>query len=213
MKALGALLVLAGPAHADTPAAEATPDPAAVQAGEANLESQAIRKGLVFTFAVGGAVTLGFGVNDSTGTGGAGTIRLAHVATPRALVTLEVVGSALFHQVTEGMGPDAKTSTYTNQVTNFLLGTQVYANPALWFRIAGGFGRYLGDHVLLESRPGTPQMRGQLRLAGPAFSAGAGLDVVRWRRLRISAELQATGMVNREGLLSSGGFLVGLAID
>src|SRR5512139_310917 len=115
MKLAAALLVVT----ASTAAADDKPDPAAVQAGEANLESNAPRKGLVFTFAVGGGITLGFGVNDSTGTGGAGILRLAHVATPRSLVTLEIVGSALLHQVQEGMGDTAETTTYVNQVTNF----------------------------------------------------------------------------------------------
>lgn len=199
MKAALLAILLAVPAWADP-----KPDPAAVQAGEANLESIAARKGYVLTFALGGAVTLGFGVSDSTGTGGAATLRLAHVATPRTLVTLEIVGSALFHQVK--MGDD--TETYTNQFTNFLLGAQIYANPALWFRIAGGFGRYLGDEVLLEAEPGI-----DLRLAGPAFAAGAGVDILRLKRFRISAEIQTTGMINREGLLSSGGFLLGFTVD
>ena len=196
-----ALLVMAVAAPAW---AEPKPDPAAVQVGEANLESIASRTGYVFTFAVGGAVTLGFGINDSTGTGGAGTLRLAHVATPRTLVMVEIVGSALFHQVKMG----TETVTYTNQVTNFLVGAQVYANAALWFRIAGGFGRYLGDNVVLESG-----LRGDLRLAGPAVSSGAGVDIVRLKRFRLSAEIQGTGMLNREGMLSSGGFLIGLTVD
>jgi hypothetical protein len=204
-------LALSATAHADS-AKEPEPDPA-VKNHEANLESTASRQGFVFTFAAGGAVTLGFGVNDSTGTGGAGTLRIAHVATPRTLVTLEIVGSALFHQVSEGMGADAKTTTYTNQLTNFMLGAQAYANPALWFRLAAGIGRYKGDHVLLEAPPGQPQMRGDLHLVGPSFSVGAGIDIIRLKRFRLSGELQGTGLINREGLLSSGGFLLGFTID
>lgn len=213
MKLVRRALLTMSIATSSLAAAEDKPDPAAVQAGEANLESTAQRKGLMLTLAAGGGVTLGFGVNDSTGTGGAAVLRLAHVATPRSLVTLEIAGSGLLHQVQEGMGPDAMTETYVNQVTNFLVGTQFYANPALWFRIAGGFGRYLGDEVLLEARPGTPQRRGDIRLAGPAVSVGAGIDFVRLKRVRIGAELMATGMINREGLLSSGGFLVGITVD
>jgi hypothetical protein len=192
---------------------EPKPDPAAIQAGDANLESQAPRKGLVFTFAAGGGVTLGFGVRDSTGTGGAALLRLAHVATPRTLVTLELTGSGLLHQVKEGMGTDAETTTYVNQVTNILVGAQIYANPALWFRIAGGFGRYFGDHVTLESKPGQPRRIGDIRLAGPAVSVGAGVDFVRLKRVRLGVELLSTGMINREGMLSSGGFLFGITVD
>jgi hypothetical protein len=205
--ALAGLLV-AQVAAADEPA----PDPAAVNAGEANLESTAQREGLSITFAAGGGITLGFGVNDSTGTGGSGVIRLAHVATPRSLVMLEIVGSGLLHQVQEGMGMDAETKTYVNQVSNFLVGGQFYANPALWFRIAGGFGRYFGDNVTVSRENGLRKI-GDIRLAGPAVSVGAGVDFVRLKRFRLGAELMATGMVNREGLLSSGGFLVGLTFD
>jgi hypothetical protein len=201
-----ALLVALWPAIA---AADDEPEPTVVQAGEANLESTAERQGLVFTLAAGGGVTLGFGVNDSTGTGGTAVIRLAHVATPRSLVVLEIAGSGLLHQVKMG----DETTTYVNQVTNFLVGVQAYANKALWFRAAGGLGRYKGDEVLLESKPGTPQRRGDIKLAGPAISFGAGVDFVRLKRVRIGAELMVTGMINREGLLSSGGFMVGLSID
>jgi hypothetical protein len=196
-----ALLVMLAPAVA---LAEDKPEPTVVQAGEANLESTAQRQGLVFTLAAGGGVTLGFGVNDSTGTGGSAVIRLAHVATPHSLVILEIAGGGLLHQVKMG----DETTTYVNQVTNFLVGAQAYVNQALWFRLAGGLGRYKGDEVLL-----TPQRRGDIKLAGPAISVGAGVDFVRLKRVRIGAELMATGMINREGLLSSGGFMVGVSID
>ena len=186
------------------PEAEPPPDPAAVRAGEANLESNAPRQGLVFTFAFGGGVTLGFGVNDSTGTGGSAVIRLAHVATPRSLVTLEIAGSGLLHQVKAG----SETSTYVNQVSNFLVGFQGYANPALWFRLAGGLGRYHGEQVLLNA-----MKRGDINLAGPALSAGAGVDFVRLKRVRIGFEIMGTGMINREGVLASGGFMLGISID
>ena len=209
MKLAVLVMLAAAPAWADGP----KPDPAADRAGEANLESQATRQGIAVTVAAGGGVTLGFGVRDSTGTGGAAVVRLAHVATPRTSVVLEIAGSGLLHQVQEGMGPDAETKTYVNQVSNFLIGAQIYANPALWFRIAAGFGRYFGDHVTLESKPGQPRMVGDIRLAGPAFSTGAGVDFVRLKRVRIGAEILVTGMINREGLLSSGGFLFGITVD
>lgn len=208
MKLAAGLALVAG--SVSTAAAEdEKPDPTAAAAGEANLESIAPRQGLVFTFAAGGGVTLGFGVNDSTGTGGSAILRLAHVAGPRSLVTLEIAGSGLLHQVQEGM----ETKTYVNQVTNVLVGGQFYANPALWFRLAGGFGRYFGDNVTLEAPPNQPRKIGDLRLAGPAVSVGAGIDFVRLKRVRLGVELDATGMINREGLLSSGGFLFALSVD
>lgn len=215
---LASLLLLTARAHASPePAspepAPAKPDPAAVRAGEANLESTTARSGIVVTLAFGGALTLGFGINDSTGSGGAGTFRIARVATPDTLITLELLGSALFHQVRSGMGADAETTTYTNQVSSFLVGAQHYVNAGLWLRIGLGFGSYVGDEVLLDARAGEPMQRGDIRLAGPAGSVGAGLDVLRLKRFRVSAEICSTGMLTRDGLLSSGGFLIGFSVD
>ena len=203
------LVVVTVVAFASTAIADEKPDPAALQAGEANLESIAPRQGLVFTFSTGVGVTLGFGINDSTGTGGAAIVRLAHVATPRTLVLLEVAGSGLLHQVQ--MGDERKT--YVNQVSNLLVGAQFYANAALWFRVAGGVGTFVGKEVLIEPEPGMPARRGDLELAGPAMSVGAGLDFVRLKRVRLGVELMGTGLLNREGVLSSGGFLFSIGID
>ncbi len=213
-----ASLLLTTPARANTEASKpepppTKPDPAATRAGEANLESTTARSGIVVTLAVGGALTLGFGINDSTGSGGAGTFRIARVATPDTLITLEILGSALFHQVRSGMGVDAETTTYTNQVSSFLVGAQHYVNAGLWLRLGLGFGRYLGDEVLLDAPPGEPMQRGDVRRAGPAGSVGAGLDVLRLKRFRLSAEICSTGMLTRDGLLSSSGFLIGFSVD
>lgn len=213
MKALlaaGAVLAVAARAAAD---ADVAPDPAAVEAGEANLASEERRAGLVVTFAFGPGMTLGLGVNDSTGTGGAGTLRLAHVATRRSLVCVELIGSALFHTVRMGTGPDATSTRYTNQVSSLLVGTQYYVNQALWLRLAGGLGRYFGDDVLLEAPAGQPMRRGDVRYAGPAASVGAGLDLLRWKRLHAGLEIFSTGIVTRDGLLSSNGFLLAFSID
>lgn len=202
MRAFLVALLVASPAAADD-----KPDPAI---GEPNLESISERQGFAFTFAVGGAATIGVGINDSTGTGGSAVFRLTRVATPRALVMLEITGSGLLHQV--DMGSEG-TKTYVNQLTHFLVGGQIYVNPALWFRIAAGFSRYFGDHVTIEQEPMQPRVVGDTRLAGPAGSVGAGVDFVRLKRVRIGAELMLTGTATRDGLLSSGGFLFGLTVD
>jgi len=207
---LAMLVVVEGPsARAD----DAPPDPIATEAGEANLEVDAPRDGIVVTFGVGGGMTLGFGVNDSTGTGGAVTLRLARVATRRSLITLELIGSALFHTVRMGMGDDATNQRFTNQVSSALVGAQHYVNQALWLRIAGGFSRYFGDDVLLEAPAGQPQRRGDVRYAGPAGSVGAGLDLLRWKRFHVGAEIFSTGIITRDGILSSNGFLLGFSVD
>ncbi|MDQ3366520.1 MAG: hypothetical protein M3680_13925 [Myxococcota bacterium] len=200
----------AAAAPAPPPVADPVPDPAVAEAGDANLETKAVRSGIVVTLGIGGAVTLGFGVNDSTGSGGAGILRVARVASPRSLIALELVGSALFHQVKMG---DVST-TFTNQVSSLLVGGQYYVNPALWLRVALGFGRYFGDDVLREpARDGEPPTRGDVRLAGPAGSAGAGLDLIRYKRFRVGVEICSTAIATRDGLLSSSGFLLGFSVD
>ncbi len=177
------------------------PDPAAVDAGEANLESIAARKGVMFTFAVGGAFSFGLGMSNATGQGAASTARLAHVANSRTVASIEIVNSTLFFPVSGKL--------YQTNATNLLVSGQYYVNPALWLRAGVGFGRYFGE----ELRMGDAIFRKRFRLAGPAGSAGAGIDVLRLKRVRASLEVCSTALLNREGILSSNGLLLGLTID
>jgi len=187
---------------APAPAApEPPPDPAVVEAGDANLESIAPRQGFMFTFALGGALSLGFGMDNATARGGAFTARLAHVANARTVLAVEIVGAGLFFSVSGNL--------YRTDVTNFLVSGQYYMNPALWLRFGGGLGRYTGE----ELRMGDFILRERFRYAGPAGSAGAGVDIIRLKRLRASFELCTTAMINRDGVLSSSGILFGLTID
>ena len=202
--ALVAAVLASPPARAeDRPAAarEPAPDPAALEAGDANLESIALRKGFIFTLALGGSLSVGLGMDNATGQGGALTLRLARVANARTVFATELVGSALFFSV--------NGSLYQTNATSFLIAGQYYLNPALWIRGAAGLGRYAGG----ELRMGDAIFRERFRLLGPAGSAGAGIDIVRLKRLRASVEFCSTAMFNRDGVLSSNGFLVGLSID
>jgi hypothetical protein len=211
----GLLAATAAPARAEAPPSTipAKPDQSAIDAGEANLASIAVRKGLVFTFALGGAITLGFGrdddvatVDNATGRGGAVTLRLAHVATPRTLVTVEVTGGTLFYSISAG---DMKR-TYRTEFQNFLVGGQFYVKPAIWIRGGLGFGRQNGEDLDLE---GTPNARKRFRLPGPAGWVGVGIDLLRRKWFRMSAEVTSTASINREGVLSSSGFLIGFSVD
>ncbi len=206
---VASLLAASGIAHAEhatTPAtasvdAAGPPDPAAVAAADANLESTARHQGLSFTAALGGGLTLGIGIDDSVGRGGAGSFRLGIAATPKTVITLELAVVALFHAVkTTG-----ETTTRTNKDTNFMLGAQYFVNAALWVRGAVGLGVYRAEAVGASAD--------DVRLIGPAGVFGVGLDFVRWRRAAIGLELMSIGMLNREGLLSSNGFMLNLSID
>jgi hypothetical protein len=202
--ALAAAVLASTPAWAEsTPAVarEPLPDPAAVEAGDANLESIALRKGFIFTLALGGALSVGFGMDNATGQGGAVTLRLAHVANARAVFATELVGTALFFSVARRV--------YRTDTTSLLIAGQYYINPALWIRGAAGLGRYAGEQLRVDDII----FRERFRLLGPAGSAGAGIDLVRLKRLRASIEFCSTAMINRDGVLSSNGLLVGLSID
>ena len=190
-------------ARADEPAApaEPDPDPAAIEAGDANLESIAPRKGIVFTFAFGGAVSVGLGMDNATGQGGSATLRLAHVANRRSTVAVELAGSALLAGVSGEL--------YRTDVTHLLIAAQYYLNPALWFRAGVGWGRYAGN----ELRMGDFIVRERFRFAGPAGSVGGGVDILRLKRFRASVEFASTALLNRDGILSSNSFLLGLAFD
>ena len=140
-------------------------------------------------------------MDNATGQGGAATIRLAHVATRRSTVAVEIVGAALFFGVAGTL--------YQTSAANFLLSAQYYVNPALWLRAGAGWGRYAGNELRMEDLI----MRPRFRLAGPAGSMGAGIDLIRLKRFRAGVEFSSTAMVNRDGILSSNSFLLALAID
>jgi hypothetical protein len=206
-----AAAVLASPAgvRAEAPRASAgaaplrepPPDPAAIEAGDANLESTSARQGISFTFGFGGALSVGFGMENATGQGGALTLRLAHVANARSVVAVELSGVALFFSV-------AGSLYQTNQQSLMLAG-MYYLNPALWIRGAIGVGRYGGEELRMDDLI----MRERLRLTGPAGSVGAGVDLIRLRRFRAGVEFSSTALFNSDGVLSSNGFLFGLTLD
>lgn len=191
---------------APKPASEPPPDSSAVEAGDANLESIAPRKGVIFTFGIGGSLSVGFGIDNATGRGGAAALRLAHVASPRSTVTVEILFGALFFNISDA---DMKNHLYRTDAANFLVGTQYYVNRGLWLHAALGYGRYAGDALVLNDLV----VRERFRLGGPSGSAGAGIDVIRLRRFRASVEFASTAMLNRDGILSSNSFLFGLTID
>jgi hypothetical protein len=181
------------------------PDPAALEAADgANLESTAQREGLILTLGLGGALSIGLGMENATGTGGAGTLRIAHVANARTVFAAEIVGSALFFKITA-----LDNRLYRTDAQSYLLSGQYYVNPALWLRAGLGLGRYAGDELRME----TIVVRERLRLVGPAGSVGAGVDIIRLKRFRASLEFCSTAMINRDGILASNGVLLGFSID
>ncbi len=191
---VGGLVIASSLAHADalspsTPIPEPTPDPAAMRASEANLESIAWRSGTMFSAAFGGSLTLG----DSVGSGGAVSLRIGRVANPDLLVTLELVTSVSLVQIGD--------ATLTNQASSFLVGLQYYVNSSLWVRGGAGLGGY---------RPGKPPSDTHIGLSS---GVGAGIDIARWRHVILDVELVTASLVHRHGILATGALCLGLSFN
>jgi hypothetical protein len=191
----------AAPAAAG-PAVE-EPDPAVEDAADANLESTANRRGLTFAASVGGGLTVGFGIDGSTGRGGSFDLRLGHVATPRTLITFEVGASIALHGVKNMM----MSAIYTNTDTNLLAGAQYYVNQSLWLRFAGGIGGYQASHVRLSDGS-----LGDVQQVGPAVLGGIGLDVARFKWAVFGVEIGTSAMIHK-GVLIASDLRVGVAFD
>lgn len=199
---IAAVALLTGPSTARAD------DPAAVEAAEANLEPIEARRGMVFTLAFGGGFTFGLGMDDSTGTGGSGLLRVGRVASRRAVVGIELAAVAHFSKVVLGPLEDPTDELYRRDSTALLAFGQYYLGPVLWLRAGVGLGRYAGEALegLLESRD-------RVRLVAVAGSAGAGLDLIRLKRFRAGFEIITTGYLTRDGVLSANAFMLDLTID
>lgn len=173
---------------------ESSPDPAAVAAGEANLESQAKRRGLTFGVSFGPSVTIGGG----TGTGGAASFKLGQVATPRTVIAFELNGSAQRRKV--AMGDIA-----TNTISSFTVGAQYWVGPSLWIRGLGGIGFHHCDRCDSDLSD-----RDRVGLAG---SAGLGIDLARARGVVLGLEGYGVSQLNRDGLLTTLVFALSLSVE
>ncbi|HEX3766091.1 MAG TPA: hypothetical protein VHW23_45655 [Kofleriaceae bacterium] len=205
MVSLGA----AGLAHADAKPPSATPpapepgpvDPAVETAADANLESTADRQGFTGAVSVGGGLTVGFGIDGSTGRGGSVDFRIGHVATPHTVITFELGATISLHK------PAMNAATDTNTDTNLLAGAQYYVSPSLWLRFAGGLGVYQANDV--RRSDGT---LGDVQRIGPAVLGGVGLDIARFKWAVLGVEIGTSAMING-GVLIASDLRVGLAID
>lgn len=180
---------------------ESVSDPAALRAGEANLESKARREGVTFSVAIGPSLTIG-SAPVGTGTGGAVSLRLGHVATPSTVILFELEGAAQLHK-NGTMG-----ELVANNNTNLMTGAQSWIAPSLWVRAMAGVGRFQGNDIPIGPNPSA-----NIVLVGPAGELGVGIDLARWRGAVLGLELYSINMVNRTGLLSANGLSMSLAFD
>lgn len=176
------------------------PDSAAEEAGDANLESTANRRGMTFAAAIGAGVIAGFGIEDSVGRGGALALRIGRVATPHTVITLEIDGSGALHRPT-------KDTTAVNTNTEILAGAQYYIGPSLSLRLGVGAGVYTVRGILQTD--GTQKERTTI---GPAVLGGLGVELARVKWAVFGIEASTTAMING-GVLLGSSLKLGLAFD
>lgn len=208
--ALLAGLAATAAARADAPAAptppeavaSSAPDQAVAEAADANLESTSPRRGLMFSIAGGGGLTVGFGIDDSVGRGGYGSLRLGRFASDGTLLTLEATGIAVLHT------PGTDSSTKANTADELLAGVQRYVNPSLWLRFAGGFAAYQRRSVLLDNGK-----IGDKTMFGPGILGGIGVEIARFHWALLDIELQTSAVITLDGVLFVSGLGFGVSID
>lgn len=191
LAAVATVLAIGGTAAADS----AAPDPAAMRAGDANLETEAYRKGVTFAASLGPALTIGNG-DVGSNTGGSLSLRLGQVATPSTVVTLELFGAGQLHKVGD--------RTEQNTHTGFLVGAQTWAG-ALWIRGGLGLGVYRGNDV--------PMAGHNIRHIGPAGTVSVGVDLVRMKSAVLDLDVFTMGMLHGDGFITTNGLGLGLSFD
>jgi hypothetical protein len=192
-----ALLVLALPARAFAD----EPDPAATRVGEANLEPEHAHE-VIVTLALGGGLTVGFGVADAVGRGGSGSLRLARRMTPSWLLSLEITSSGSLHKK-----PEMDSKTYVDTATGLLVGGQYYVGPSFWLRGAAGLAVYNQQQAKLDATT-----FGDRTLTGFGTLGGAGLEVARFHHVSIGFELFVLNQISRDGVVSASGLNLDFAI-
>lgn len=187
MKAVIALVAMAGVAHADP---DVDPN-AQVSGSEANLESNAPREGMTYAGAIGGGMIISQGKTAPVPTL---DLRLGHVATATTIVTIELVGGTYAHK------DSVMGTTHIDTQTSFLIGAQVYIAPSVWVRGGGG----VGSHNTDDGSGLTPH-------GGLTGIGGAGVDLVRWHYVVLGLEGFYTGTFAKGGYTSLGG--IGLSLS
>jgi hypothetical protein len=189
------LAALAGVALAETaPANTPAPDEIAeTEAREANLESNAPRRGLTFGGALLGGIMLGGDIGVGRGPGG--SLRVGHVATRKTVITFELVGTGALHK-------PSTTQTLTDSNGGLFLGAQRYASPSAWVRIAGGpdlLSKNVGQGSVASNHGGIGGL------------VGAGLDLARWGYLVFGLEAFLMTSVTGDGFKVQLAFGAGLS--
>lgn len=182
-------------ADADEPARPVRPDRRAVaQAREANFEPESVREGFGVAAAVGPSMQLGFGINESSGTGGGFAVRVGTVASPRWIWLLELAGTVYQRQ-------DDTGKTRVNQSAVVTVGGQLYLRDAVWVRGGVGFANFTRRTENLD--------RGNF--SGLGLLGGVGYDLYQTGGLAWSIELVTLASRYRDGSVLGSSVQVGLS--
>jgi hypothetical protein len=182
------VMTLAAPmaAHAD--------DRARRQASEANLEPTRLREGFAIGIAIGGGMQVGFGIEEASGTPGAGSLRIGTSASDRLAWFIDLIQA--------GTPRRGDSSGVELNRTNVLgVGAQIFALPTLWLRGGAGLG-----HLKLNSES---NMNGQY---GLGMYGGGGVDFLRRGRFALSGEVEFISGLYRDGFVSAVVFQLGATL-
>jgi len=172
------------------------PDPRAVaEAREANLEPESIREGLAIGVAVGPNIQVGFGIRESSGTGGSFALRFGTVASPRWVWLAELASTAYKQQDEDG-------KTRVNQSVLFTLGGQLYLKEAFWLRGGGGLAQFTRRTLTIDR---------ESNFWGVGVIGAGGLDIVRRRSMAVSVEALSTLARYRDGVVAAGTLQLGVS--
>ena len=155
-----------------------------------------MREGLAIGVAFGPNIQLGFGIRESSGTGGSFAVRFGTVASPRWVWLLEIASTAYLQKDEDG-------EDRTNQSTLFTLGGQVYVKEAFWLRGGGGLAHF--------TRRTETMGRATTSFWGAGVIGAGGLDLFRRRSLAISLEVLTTLARYRDGSVAGATMQLGFS--
>lgn len=196
MRLVAIALAIAPMLGAHVAAADPEPDPAAARAADANLESTAHRRGVVFGGAIGPSLTFGGG----SPAGGELLLRIGHVATPKTVITFVVGGATQLHKVGDELA--------ANSVGYGLAGAQYWVGPSLWVSLGVGGGNYHCNKCQNDAKQVVDTKR-----AGPGGGVGAGVDLVRFHGVVLGVEVYSVTLLARGGMVTTSGMSLGLSFD
>jgi hypothetical protein len=173
-------------AHAD--------DRARTQAAEANLEPTRLREGFAIGIAIGGGMQVGFGIEEASGTPGAGSLRIGTSASDRLAWFIDLIQAG-----TPRRGDDGGAELNRTNVLG--AGAQIFALPTLWIRGGAGLG-----HLKLNSES---NMGGYY---GLGMYGGGGVDFLRRGRFALSGEVEFISGLYKDGLVSAVVFQLGATL-